>query len=74
MHLPFSVQVVAPFFQTYLSITHSLPSVIVKMHDLVVVEKDRPGGGVPAKLEFYENAGEAAGESGLTFAAFALKI
>jgi hypothetical protein len=33
-----------------------------------------PGGGVPVKMEFYENAGEPAGEPGLTFTAFAHTI
>jgi hypothetical protein len=44
------------------------------MHDSVVIEKDRPGGGVPVKMEFYENTGEPAGEPGLTFTAFAHTI
>jgi hypothetical protein len=44
------------------------------MHDSVVIEKDRSGGGALVRMECYENTRELAGEQGLTFAAFALKI
>lgn len=41
-----------------------------RRHDTLPDRKRPSGGGVPIKKEFYENAGEPAGDPGLTFTAF----